>query len=264
MGLKFQVQHGTYTTTIRGPYGDQKFLTHRFGTKVFAAANMIKKDVLESRKGKEIMQKVYKKDNYSNSGKFENFYSPIAKNIDINSAYASCLFYNDLISEKTYKYIRSLKKEERLPCVGMLARSHTLFKYQEGVCTEILHHREPTAQVFYYLISEINYLMTDIEFELGGDFIFYWVDGIFFKQFTPPKKIRTVEEMILEQGYGFKYEDVRDLRYYKRGEKYVVEMLKNKDRKVYQFQDVSNAKEITKNLYDIAKASRDSVLPGRA
>lgn len=256
-GLEFSVRHGTYTTVIEGPFGKQKFLTHKFGNRVFAAANMIKKDVLESAKAREIMTRQHKKDNYSNTNRFTNLLVETAKNIDINSAYASCLYINDLISEKTFNYIKGLKKPERLPCVGMLAKGYVNFKYADGVCVETTSFREPTAQIFYYLISEVNYLMSDIEFELGNKFIFYWVDGIFFQNDTNKKKIRTVEEMIMELGYGFKYEDVRDLRYIKAGDKYVVEMIKNKDRKRYEFADVSPAREITRNLYNYARETQN-------
>lgn len=252
IGIPFTVKHGTYTTTIDLGEIKQKFLTHKFSNKVFAAASMIKRDVMASEKGKQIMASAYEKSNYGNSFRDE-IYLPIASNIDINSAYATCLFTHNLISEKTFNYIRTLKKEERLPCVGMLAQSHTKFIYSKGKCRHMETFRAPTAQVFYFLISEINYLMRDIQFELGPDFVFYWVDGIFFRPQAPKKRIQTVENMILEQGYGFKYEDVRDFRYRREGEKYVVEMFKNSDFKRYEFTPSDVGMGIKHKLNELAR-----------
>lgn len=256
MGLDFSVRHGTYTTQIITPFAKKKFLTHKFSNKVFAAAAMIKRDVLASEKGREIMSGNYARNNYSNSSDKTELFYPEVKNIDINSAYATCLMTHNLITEKTFDYIRSLKKDERLPCVGMLAQSSTEFVYENGICVDIITKRAATYQVFYFLISEINYLMRDIEFELGPDFVFYWVDGIFFLPNTPKKKIETVEGMILEQGYGFKYETVQNFSYNKIGDKFVVEMTKNGDFKRYEFQDSKTGVEIGRGLHEMAKASK--------
>ena len=253
MGLDFSLKHGTYTTTLETKFGKQKFMTNKYSNRVFVAANMIKKDVLNSEKGQKIINGIHKRNNYANSRKYTDLSYPSVLNIDINSAYASCLLINDLITKKTFDYLKGLKKEERLPCVGMLAQSNTTFFYERGKCIEMVPFRAPTYQVFYYLISEINYLMNDIEFELGNDFIFYWVDGVFFKPETKDAKIHNVENMVLELGYGFKYEEVLDFRYTKIADKFVVEMVKNKDRKRYEFQDSEIGLDLRKELNNKAK-----------
>ena len=99
-------------------------------------------------------------------------------------------------------------------------------------------------------------LMSDIEFELGNDFYFYWVDGVFFSPQTTEKKQKVAKNMILELGYGFKEEDVRNLSYKRIGDKYVVEMMKNKDKKRYEFQDSKIGKGIGDNLYKYAESTR--------
>ena len=52
-------------------------------------------------------------------------------NIDIKSAYANALNVNKLLSEKTYNYLCSLSKKDRLAAVGMLASRKDVF-YQIG------------------------------------------------------------------------------------------------------------------------------------
>jgi len=253
MGIDFSLKHGTYTTTIETMLGKQKFVTNKYSNRVFVAANMIKKDVINSVKGQRIISGTYKKTNYANSRKYTDLSFPEVLNIDLNSAYASCLLINDLITQKTFDYLKGLKKEERLPCVGMLAQSNTTFIYEGGKCVDMKPFRAPTYQVFYYLISEINYLMNDIQFELGNDFIFYWVDGVFFMPDTKPSKIRNVENMVQELGYSFKYEEVKDFRYTKILDKFVVEMTKNKDHKRYEFQDSEIGLDLRKELNARAK-----------
>jgi hypothetical protein len=251
----FTVRHGTYTTILETTNGKFKYETTRFSDRVFIASRMVKKDVLNSDRGREIMARRHDKNNFGHSDNLKPFQADRVLNIDISSAYAACLLNNGLITEKTYAYLKSLKKDERLPAIGMLARAQCLWVYKNGECEDVRVDRSDTAQVFFYLIEEINYVMKGIEWELGKYYYFHWVDGIFFSYDTPPAVVSKAEEVLIECGYRYKYEMVTDfsLTIDKRNV-YTVEMIKNDEFKRYQFsRDSKNkAREIMKYLSDVA------------
>ena len=233
LGVDFEVQHGTYTTTIITEEGKSRYMMNTYNNRVFRCASMIKSDVLKSDNEKEIMASKYLKNNFGVSQNKNSFHAKQVLNIDISSAYATCLVRNGLISEKTYGIIKKLPKTERLPCVGMLATSHTKFYYSNGECYNVDVYRAPTASVFFYLIDEINYIMQEIQFLLGVDFIFYWVDGIFFNYNTAPEKIQMIENFLIESGYTYKYEDVQDFKIDIDDKKMMLKMIKNNEPKQY-------------------------------
>jgi hypothetical protein len=249
----FVVRHGTYTTTVETQHGKNKYETHQFSDRVFIAAAMIRKDVVNSEMGQRIMELPHEKINFGHHQKLEPFKADEVLNIDISGAYATCLYVNGLITNKTFKYLKKLRKEERLPSVGMLARSACLWKYDAGECVDIVVERSKTAQVFYYLIEEINYVMRSIQWELGKHFYFYWVDGVFFAKDTPKRLITNVENLLISKNYLYKYEEVKNFKLSKNKQGvYTIDMVKNGEVKKYQFQDTNNGKEVANYLMQIS------------
>jgi hypothetical protein len=249
----FVVRHGTYTTTVETQHGKNKYETHQFSDRVFIAAAMIRKDVVNSEMGQRIMELPHEKINFGHHQKLEPFKADEVLNIDISGAYATCLYVNGLITDKTFKYLKKLRKEERLPSVGMLAKSACLWKYDGGECVDIVVERSKTAQVFYYLIEEINYVMRSIQWELGKHFYFYWVDGVFFAKDTPKRLITNVENLLISKNYLYKYEEVKNFKLSKNKQGvYTIDMVKNGEIKKYQFQDTNNGKEVANYLMQIS------------
>ena len=233
LNVPFEVQHGTYTTTIITEEKKVKYMMNSYNNRVFACAKIIKRDVLKSSKAQEIMADKFFKINYGFSNLVESYQAKRVLNIDISSAYASCLYNNKLITEATYQRISTLPKVERLPVVGMLATSYTKFIYDKGECIDVKVHRAETANVFFYLIDEINYIMQEIRHLLGNYFIFYWVDGVFFSEETPKSTIKEVEHFLLELGYRYKYEAVRDFSIDSTKKSLIIKMNKNNEFKQY-------------------------------
>lgn len=252
-GKSFAMQHGTYTTKIDTENGLIRFFTTSFSNRVFIASQMIKKDIVNSPKGLEIIAGNFEKNNFGNRDNLTPFKASKILNIDISGAYGRCLFVNELITEKTYKYILTLKKDERLPAVGMLARSFTVFNYECGECTDIKVERSATAQVFFYLIQEIDNVMRACQWALGKHFFFYWVDGIFFSYDTPKTLISEVESILTQRGYHYKFEQVENFALKKNRDLFTIEMNKNGEFKRYQFTDSSTGKEITRLMNDKIK-----------
>ena len=249
----YRIHHGTYSTTIETEGGKIKFAGAKFSNRVFIAAKMITKDVLNSQRGPLIMQAVFPRNNYGNNNNLQPFRAKKILNIDISGAYASCLKVNELITDKTFAYLQKLKKDERLPAVGMLARTFTVFTYECGELTDVEVQRAATAQVFFYLIAEINNVMQAVEYELGKYFYFYWVDGIFFSYDTPAHIVKTVESILSDRGYRFKYEQVENFSLKRSRDIYTISMIKNNEPKTYKFTDSQIGRDITHILHERAK-----------
>jgi len=214
LGWPFTVQHGTYTTKVIKPDKTQtNYITVQFRQKVFIAARMIKNDVEKSPQAQSIMQQQHYTRNYGNSESITELKAQQLYNIDIKSAYPNCLFNNGLVSEKTANYVRGLDKHEKLPAIGLLARSYTLFHYDFGQCYLVDKYQAPTAQIFFFLIQEIDRIMRDLKFILGRYFVYYWVDGIFFLRETPYKLIQEAEDYIASEGYSYSFDIVKDFNY---------------------------------------------------
>lgn len=254
----FVVQNGTYTTTIITPNGKVRYMMNQYSIRVFKVAAMIKNDVLNSENGKAIMETKYFKTNFGFSDNPKSYISKQVLNIDINSAYATCLLQNGLITEKTYKALKKLPKTERLPCVGMLATSHTAYKYENGECIEVNSYRADTAAVFFFLIDEINYLMQNIQFVLGKHYIFHWVDGIFFDYKTDKETVQEIERYLNEKGYEYKYEDVQDFKVETDDKKLIIKMIKNGVAKQYTIGKDNVAKDLNNKLSELIKKQTTS------
>lgn len=259
LDIPYDVKHGTYTTTLQSELGKHKFVVNNYSNRVFIARNKVKKDVLESDIGREVMSREYAKMNFGVDEKIKPFLCEKVYNIDLSSAYVHAIYNSGMIRRETFDYLQSLKKKERLPSLGMLASSHTIFTFQSGKCIDYSVHREPTAPVFYALIQEVNDIMEECKWILGSDYIFHWVDGIFFRYDTPQKKIKMVEEILTEFQFPYKYESVENFTFQKNGENYVISMVKNGERKRYDFSHGEDYQSIKRYLAQSIKGKVYSV-----
>ena len=57
--MPFEVQNGTYTTTIITENGKTKYMMNTYPIRVFQVANMIKRDVLKSSNAQAIIESKY-------------------------------------------------------------------------------------------------------------------------------------------------------------------------------------------------------------
>lgn len=260
MGWDFVLQHGTYTTKIIKPQGKIVFSTIKFRNKVFVASAMVKRDALKTELGQEIMKNKHLKTNYANSDSLKSYKADKVLNIDIKGAYASCLYLHDLITYETFEYLCALKKDERLPAVGLLAKSHIKYHYSQGKCIKVEPYRAETAEIFFFLIQQIDCVMRDVKWILGDDFIYYWVDGVFFKETTPHKKIQAVMDYLASLGYNYTYEMCDNFSFSKKNGQCKISLLKGDTRKEWNFKD-SNAEDgmIKNYLYAQSQKYTDSL-----
>jgi hypothetical protein len=133
-------------------------------------------------------------------------------NIDIKSAYPSVLINSKIITTETWEYLASLEKKDRLACLGMLAANKIYYFYnQENKLTHIDRDLNPLSGFFNLCIFEIQNIMNEIRAAIGNDFLFYWVDGIYFNS---EKSIPIVKRILEENEYKYSVEKLKDFSVY--------------------------------------------------
>ena len=242
MKLDFCIKNSSYSTIIETETNQVRFITNNYSNAVFMAAQKIKSDVTKSDLGKSIMAGHYATANYdSANGQPDGKWDKII-NIDITSAYATCLLNSNLISKETYLFLQKIPKTERLPAMGMLARNQLIINFEKGEPISNERFTADTAQIFFYIISEINKMMQTVMQMAGDHFLFYWVDGIFLKQDIPVKLLDQIENVFLHKNYSVKYESVKDLEWKREEDSVVITMIKNGENKRYAFKDRNYSK----------------------
>jgi hypothetical protein len=148
------------------------------------------------------------------------------ESLDLNNAYARCLWNCGLINWNMYQMLISAKKEIRLRVIGMLARGQSIQISKSGEET-IFQHSFKTKYyaLFRFAESKVASDMVYMKQILTDKFfIFYWVDGIYYRKSTPAY-IKAELERYLNGGilpnsnYDYKFEAVPYLKYYKEGKK---------------------------------------------
>jgi hypothetical protein len=145
---------------------------------MFAAYQKIKKDI----EGKNLPHVDPEKLRYYINGfNGTQIYSDKIYNIDLKAAYATILFNKGILSKKTYSYLIRLPKIERLVSVGMLAsRKNTFHFNNKGVIISETETVSPFANFFFSAVKETFDIMQEMKIVLGNDFLFSWVDGVYF------------------------------------------------------------------------------------
>lgn len=171
---------------------------------VFAAFSKIKSNV----KNKSIpnIQRddlVYYQHNFKRSS-----FNKAVTNIDLSCAYATVLFNDGLITKETYTYLMRLPKQSRLVSVGMLASRKKSFFYKQG---DIVAYDEKVSELspfFYLAVKRTFEIMTNLKRICGKNYLFTWVDGIYF---LPDGKVQQeCEEYLQSVNFGYKSEQLEN------------------------------------------------------
>ena len=148
------------------------------------------------------------------------------ESLDLNNAYARCLWNSGLINWEMYQMLITAKKEIRLRVIGMLARGQNIKIHERGGNTIFQHsYKTKYHALFRFAESKVAADMVYMKQILTDKyFIFYWVDGIYYRKSTPPNIKKELErylngEILPRSNYEFKFEAVPYLKYYKEGKK---------------------------------------------
>lgn len=112
----------------------------------------------------------------------KDFTSDNVINIDLRSAYPTILLNDGFISDSTFAYLSKIPKTDRLAAIGMLASKKYIFDYgQDG---KLLNWEEKVSNLenfFFHCVLRTSIVMNDLKKICGPDYLFTWVDGIYFK-----------------------------------------------------------------------------------
>ena len=192
----FILSVSNYTVKIEAPNPAYNcyFMKNEQSNKVFAAGKMIEKDL----KRFDIPEIDMQKNEYFSLGLTDSFYADKMYNIDIKSAYATILFNDGFITKKTFKYICSLQKMERLAALGMIAGRKNVFSHSKS--GKIISNEEvinPLSPFFFYCVQKTNNIILDVKNKIMlSSFIFSWVDGIYYND---PSASLIAQEYIFEE-----------------------------------------------------------------
>jgi len=256
--VSFVVHTGNYTTTIKVNNKPLvKFLTGIYRNRVFIANRMIIKDLKASSKLEGILAGTWNRINFNNRQGVSSKKFAKVINIDLSAAYPNCLFLNGLISQNTFGYLMKLPKGERLPAIGMIAATKTIYTYEGQQLLMSDQETAETAPVFYWVIQQINDLMLYAKEIAGSHYIFHWTDGIFIDGAIDPATTKAVENCFKELGYPYKYEAITNFELTKTDDQIKIEMLKNGEYKAYEFADKTEMRNNAKLIqalfgYDLA------------
>jgi hypothetical protein len=253
-GLDFQVKHSNYNTQIIGQETVLKFIQTEHSIKVFVAYNKIVSDLKKSDKTIEILQQDWSTENFDSKNGLKPCKYKTVLNLDITSAYPYCLFINKLISQDTFNYLMALPKSERLPAIGMIAKKSVWIDYNNGKASNWDVKTGEYANIFFFVIQQITDLMAWAADIAGDDFLFYWVDGIFLKPTISKKKLQEITGIFAEQGYYYKYENVKNFSVVRDNDKLFINMIKNGEEKPYTMYDKNLARNFTKVLQQLEYA----------
>jgi hypothetical protein len=254
--VTFKVKHSQYSTTFDFGKEKIKFVTQTYGIRVFAANRCLVKDIKASPDTLELLTKYYSTDNYDvrNGLKPKNYGKVI--NVDIVGAYPNTLINNGLCTMETYKRLMNLPKMERLPAIGMIAKKATVFYYENGECTEWDVEVGEFANIFYFLIYEIDRIMKFCKEIAGEYYIMHWVDGIFLEPHTPRNILEKIQNFLKKHKYLFRFENISSFKVVREDDMLNFEIMKNKELKTFKFAD----KRMNENYNEILNVLQNDTL----
>lgn len=138
--------------------------------------------------------------------------------VDIDQAYWETAYQLGIISDDIY--LRGSKgnisKKARLTALGSLAKkvySYT-FKGDKIINSEV--DKDPLLENLWFTICKrVSDVMHKVIESLGSDFIFYWVDGIYFN--NTPENIGKAMNIFIENGYNSKFKKVNQIYFHEKG-----------------------------------------------
>lgn len=193
----FIVKKSSSTNQIRYNNNTEIFSDSRFNFNVMHRYNELKKELEDNI---NFFQND-KETGYFNFGKIVN--NEKVFNIDLTSAYLTILYNTKKISKELFDKINGLKKSDRLKVLGMLAYQPFVFYYEKGKLIYNEQIKNKFRHIFFYCVKETFELIYKIKNKIGFDFVFSWVDGIYF---TGEYNINIISDILKSKKLNFTVE----------------------------------------------------------
>jgi len=220
----FVVTVSNYSYKIESELIKYNSIHEQKSMKFFAASSKVKSDCL-----KKELPVINKRDlRYFNFElKEENFCHENIYGIDLKNAYATVLLKNGFISKETYGYLSTLSKMDRLGSLGMLAGKKKIISFGANgkeIESESYTKKKETENYFFYAVLQVAYLMEECRKMLQDDFLFSWVDCVYFKS---EESFEMIENFLKDNDFFY------HKKYYK---KFKHEMVSEDFRKVFMWE----------------------------
>lgn len=193
----FIVKKSSSTNQIRYNNNTEIFSDSRFNFNVMHRYNELKKELEDNI---NFFQND-KETGYFNFGKIVN--NEKVFNIDLTSAYLTILYNTKKISKELFEKINGLKKSDRLKVLGMLAYQPFVFYYEKGKLISNEQIKNKFRHIFFYCVKETFELIYKIKNKIGADFVFSWVDGVYF---TGEYNINIISDILKSKKLNFTVE----------------------------------------------------------
>lgn len=230
--IKYDFELSGSTSTIYSPIGDRRCLQAKIPPKQLGFINRIKnhiKRVLKENKnfweGKNVVNGKRFIIKYKEDGKTDIAYSRWAKNlevgkefndiyeVDIRSAYWTVANSWGLLSPELFLEGKRRKKKLRLIGLGSLATKKYKLKYIPSKKKQILKKivvNTKTKKVWDNICGVVGNSILNVMRSLPShDFIFFWVDGIYFKG---EKNIEKVLGLFKKHGFNCKVKKIYKIK----------------------------------------------------
>lgn len=132
--------------------------------------------------------------------------------LDINEAYWKTAYILGVINEEIYEEGKKgiLGKYTRLVALGSLAKKKIRYIYDDdGYSKKEEIRSELTENVWYTICKRVSDLMQTAKIILGDDYLFYWVDGIYF--INTPENLKKMKQFFIDNGYTSKEEETHKI-----------------------------------------------------
>jgi hypothetical protein len=208
----FKVAITGYTTIIECENYKYYFTKSINGKSIFNLYNKLIKEI-KDRTGDKIIERnkinYYKVSNYLIDLPFnEPIELPEVFNIDISGAYPQTLLNLNLCSQKLYSELMELDKIARLKIIGMIACSKSIYYYVNGNCeSDEIKVNQNNRNLFFNIVNNVGECINKCSEAVKDDFLFYWVDGIYFRSEESKYKIF---EIMKEFNYSYSEEKLKN------------------------------------------------------
>tara|TARA_R110000751_G_scaffold92475_2_gene180974 strand:- start:2070 stop:2984 length:915 start_codon:yes stop_codon:yes gene_type:complete len=138
--------------------------------------------------------------------------------IDIDEAYWKTAHLLGIISDEIYLRGQkgNISKQARLTALGSLAKKIYYYKFKGEQLEKVSTKTDPLLQNLWFTICKrVSDVMNDCIRELGKEFIFYWVDGIYVQ--GKAENLVIAENIFTEYGYNVKFKKVKQVYFHEKG-----------------------------------------------
>ena len=138
--------------------------------------------------------------------------------VDIDQAYWETAYQLGIVSDEIYVAGSkgNISKKARLTALGSLAKKKYNYKFKGRDLIEMTVEKDELLENLWFTICKrVSDVMNKVIIALNGDFIFYWVDGIYFN--NTPENVSKAMSVFIEYGYNSKFKKINQIYFHDTG-----------------------------------------------